>query len=183
MSDNVKEVYSTVDKLNFISNTKNLFNLLSRNESLTNSNHTSVNDKCKEEEEALLTSPAVDMAPIDPHTYKKICNMIILIKVVEIVGVFLLLLFSNLGGIISNELFMGLALLGLFIPDVVLVITVIILIVNNKEILKKFKEKMGEMKKNTESSETTSPGGVDKFKYLSDTNKYILTNTPNVFTN
>lgn len=179
MSDIVKEVYSTTDKLNFISNTDNLFRLLSRNESLTNSNHTSVNDKCKEEEEALLTSQATDVPPMEPHTYKKICNMIILIKVVEIIGVFLLLLFSNLGGIISNELFMGLALLGLFMPDIVLVITIIILIVNNKEIVKKFKDRMKEMKKDTDTSDSDG----DKFKYLSDTNKYILTNTPNIFTN
>ena len=115
----------------------------------------------------------------DEERNKIICRRIIAIKLLFIITIAFCLFVANYYKILPDELFIGLALLTLFMPDVVLVITIIILIVNNKKIIDLVSSNNINNSETSESCILIDGLGDDD----SEANKYILTTTPDIFTN
>ena len=108
MSDIVKDIFSTTDKLNFLSNKDNITKLVSNFENFASNDDESEEDR-----------------------RKRLCKMVITIIVLYKLTIFVALFFANSTGVISNTLFMGLSLLTLAMPDVVLVILILLSIVGS----------------------------------------------------
>ena len=160
MSDIAKDILSTTDKLNFISSTNNLTKFVSNFETFANENET--------EEERL----------------ERLCKTVIIIRVLYLLTIFVALYIANSNGIISNELFMGLSLLSLAMPDIVLIILIIVSVAGSSS----------SGSDNTSSATSDAPVPVGSFgkppsysrqsTTSSEGNlKYNLTQTPDVFMN
>lgn len=154
MSDIVKDVYSSVDKFNFLTSTKNLTKLLSKSDTFANEGET------------------------DEKRNKRICHTIIAIKSLFIIAIAVCLFAANHNGFLSDELFIVLSLLTLLMPDIVFIIMLIIFIVNRGNM-------MNNNLKNDSGGENggikvLSSGGEND---QSEANKYVLTTTPDIFTN
>jgi ABC-type multidrug transport system fused ATPase/permease subunit len=145
MSDIVKDVFNTTDKLNFLSSTKNITNLVSKFEGFANENETLEQRR------------------------ERLCKMIITIRVLYVLTIFVALYYANSSGVIRTELFMGLSLLALAMPDIVLVVMIIMFIVNSGS--NNAQEASGQQP--PEYSATSSNE--------SSTMKYALTQTPDIF--
>ena len=148
MSDNKKDIFSTTDKINILSNTNNITKLISRFEKFTTENES------------------------DEERRERLCKTVITIRVLYVLAIFTALYIASNSGVISNELFMGLSLLVLVMPDIVLFLMIIIFIVNN-----------GDRNNNSSRNPTrwapnyptiSSEGGATNLKY-------DLTSTPDVF--
>lgn len=109
MSDIVKDIFSTTDKVNFLSNTNNITKLVSNLEGFASSNKNETPEKRRE----------------------RLCRMIISIRVLYTLTIFVSLFIANNNGVISDTLFMGLSLLALAMPDIVLVVLVLVSIVSS----------------------------------------------------
>tara|TARA_B100001123_G_C15168981_1_gene970579 strand:+ start:114 stop:557 length:444 start_codon:yes stop_codon:yes gene_type:complete len=146
MSDIVKDIFTTTDKVNFLSNTNNITKLVSNFE-----NFSSNKDETLEEKR------------------ERLCKMVITIRVLYILTIFVALYIANSNGVISTELFMGLSLLALAMPDIVLIVLILISIVGSGR----------------NSSATQSPPRYTESATSSEFRvgelKYALTQTPDVF--
>jgi len=153
MSDIVKNIFSTTDKVNFLSSTNNLTNFVSRFEKFTSDNET------------------------DEERRERLCKMVIGIRVLYVLTIFISLWHANSTDKISDELFMGLSLLALAMPDIVLIIMIVMFIVNSTDT-------SGD---NKSQSLDTTLGTTGRNKYsatsseFSGSLKYALTSTPDVF--
>ena len=117
MSNIVKNIFSKIDKVNFLSNTNNITKLVSNFESFTsNDNNTEDNNYDKTIEEK----------------NEKLCKMIIAIRVLYILTIFVALYYANQKLVISTSLFMGLSILTFAMPDIVIILLILISIVNSK---------------------------------------------------
>lgn len=154
MSNIAKNIFSSTDKFNFLSNTKNITKLLSKYERFSNDEHS------KTEEEHL----------------RHICKIIVGIRILYVLiifGVLLMATFSE-NSIVTTELFMGLSLLTLLMPDVVVIIMIIIFIIGKVDntpvpAVPAVKENQTQLYLNGQSVGST------------DANKFILTQTPDIF--
>ncbi len=108
MSDIVKNIFSTTDKLNFLSNTNNITKLVSNFENFS-SNDNETSDERRE----------------------RLCKMVITIRVLYILTIFTALFIANSNGVISTTLFMGLSLLALAMPDTVLIVLILVSLVGS----------------------------------------------------
>ena len=150
MSDIVKNIFNATDSLNLFSSTKNLESMLSKIDTFSS-------------------------GETEEQRRKRLCMMVIVIRVAFVLIIFTALAIANSSGAISDELFMGLSVLSLLMPDIVVVVMVIYFAINT-------------------SSGSSNTGKEADLKYLSnltnfsDTsegpsslNKYALTQTPEVF--
>lgn len=144
MSDIVKDVFNTTDKLNFLSSTKNITNLVSKFEGFANENETLEQRR------------------------ERLCKMVITIRVLYVLTIFVALNYANNSGVISTELFMGLSLLALAMPDIVLVVMIIMFIVNGSS---SQRENKPPAYSETSSEFVRQPAEI----------KYTLTQTPDIF--
>ena len=147
MSDIVKDIFTTTDKVNFLSNTNNITKLVSNFE-----NFSSNKDETLEEKR------------------ERLCKMVITIRVLYVLTIFVALYIANSNKVISTELFMGLSLLTLAMPDIVLIVLILISIVGSGR----------------KSSESQDPPAYDPQRYSTTSEgmsnlKYALTQTPDVF--
>jgi hypothetical protein len=148
MSDIVKNIFNATDSLNLFSSTKNLESMLSKIDTFSS-------------------------GETEEERRKRLCQLVIVIRVAFVLVIFSTLAYANSTGAISTELFMGLSLLTLLMPDIVVVIMVIYFAVNNSS---GSSEKKGQLKylSNLTNFSDTSEGP-------SSLNKYALTQTPEVF--
>ena len=155
MSDIVKDVYSSLDKFNFLTSTKNLTKLLSKSDTFANEGET------------------------DEKRNKRICHTIIAIKSLFIIAIAVCLFAANHNGFLSDELFIVLSLLTLLMPDIVFIIMLIIFIVNRGNMMNNNSEN------NSEVSEVSGVSDSSNQNINGDcvSNKYVLTTTPDIFTN
>ena len=153
MSDIVKDIFTTTDKVNFLSNTNNITKLVSNFENFSSNATTSSTDTNETLEEKR----------------ERLCKMVITIRVLYILTIFVALYIANSNGVISTELFMGLSLLALAMPDIVLIVLILISIVGSGR----------------NSSATQSPPRYTESATSSEFRvgelKYALTQTPDVF--
>ena len=149
MSNIAKNIFSSTDKFNFLSNTKNITKLLSKYERFSNA------DNSKTEEEHL----------------QDICKMIVGIRILYVLIIFIVLLMASGSdnSMVSTELFMGLSLLTLLMPDVVVIIMIIIFIIGKAD--------------NTSTVKTSpevQPLPSDSLASQGNS-KFTLTQTPDIF--
>ena len=153
MSDIVKNIFSTTDKLNLFSNTKNLESMLSRIDTFSS-------------------------GQTEEERRQQLCNMVIATRVIFVLIIFMVLFYANRTGKLSDLLFMGLSLLTLLMPDIVVIILVIYFAVNteNNTSTETTDKSSGSLKylSNLNNFSDTSEGP-------SSLNKYALTQTPEVF--
>lgn len=142
MSDIVKYVFSSTDKVNFLTNTDNLTKFVANFENFANKNES-------EEERR-----------------ERLCKIVITIRVLFVLTIFTALYIANSNKLLSDSLFMGLALLCLVMPDVVLVVLIIISIAK------------GTMNKQSEEFSATSSERPPNY---TANLKYSLTSTPDIF--
>ena len=149
MSDIAKNIFSTTDKFNFLSNTKNITKLLSKHERFATESNT------EEDEQQRL---------------QQLCNKIVGLRIFYIFIIFVVLLMASSGenSIVSVELFMGLSLLSLLMPDVVVIIMIIIFIINKVD-----NTSTVETNKVAVQPSLSSPGPEET--------KFTLTQTPDIF--
>jgi hypothetical protein len=108
MSDIVKNIFSTTDKVNFLSNTNNITKLVSNFENFSSNENETLEQR-----------------------RERLCKMVISIRVLYILTIFVALYIANSNGVISTTLFMGLSLLALAMPDIVLVVLILVSIVGS----------------------------------------------------
>ena len=108
MSDIVKNIFSTTDKLNFLSNTNNITKLVSNFENFSSNENETLEQR-----------------------RERLCKMVITIRVLYVLTIFVALYIANSNGVISTTLFMGLSLLALAMPDIVLIVLILVSIVSN----------------------------------------------------
>ena len=108
MSDIVKNIFSTTDKVNFLSNTNNITKLVSNFENFSSNENETLEER-----------------------RERLCKMVITIRVLYILTIFVALFIANSYGVLSNTLFMGLSLLALAMPDIVLVVLILVSIVGS----------------------------------------------------
>ena len=108
MSDIVKNIFSTTDKVNFLSNTNNITKLESNFENFSSNENETLEQR-----------------------RERLCKMVISIRVLYILTIFVALYIANSNGVISTTLFMGLSLLALAMPDIVLVVLILVSIVGS----------------------------------------------------
>jgi hypothetical protein len=141
MSNIVKDIFSTTDKLNFLTNTTKLTKFVSKFEKFETGSDNET----------------------DEERRKRFCRMIIVIRVLFIVAIAFALAGANANKMISDELFMGLLLLTLLMPDLVLVILIILSVANHA---------MKDSPSQYSATSSEQPAG---------NLKYSLTSTPDVF--
>lgn len=154
MSDIVKNIFSTTDKLNLFSNTKNLESMLSRIDTFSS-------------------------GQTEEERRQQLCQMVIATRVIFVLIIFMVLFYANRTGKLNDLLFMGLSLLTLLMPDIVVIILVIYFAVNtenNTSTDTSEKPEPDNLKylSNLNNFSDTSEGP-------SSLNKYALTQTPEVF--
>ena len=107
----VQNIFNTTEKLNVLSNTKNLKSMISKMDKFTN------NDKKHNNE---------DKDELDCDLYNKILGL----RQAFVVFIFIILLMGALSGSLSVELFAVLSLLTILVPDIVLMFLLIFSVVN-----------------------------------------------------
>jgi len=168
MSNIAKNIFSSTDKFNFLSNTKNITKLLSKYERFSNDDHS------KTEEEHL----------------RHICKIIVGIRILYVLiifGVLLMATFSE-NSIVTTELFMGLSLLTLLMPDVVVIIMIIIFIIGKVDNtpVPAVEANQTQLYLNGQSVGSTDANQTQLYLNgqsvgSTDANKFILTQTPDIF--
>lgn len=148
MSDIVKNIFNATDSLNLFSSTKNLESMLSKIDTFSS-------------------------GETEEERRKRLCQLVIVIRVAFVLVIFSTLAYANSTGAISTELFMGLSLLTLLMPDIVVVVMVIYFAVNNSSGSSVNKGQLKYLSNLTNFSDTSEGP--------SSLNKYALTQTPEVF--
>ena len=165
MSNIVKDIYLTTDKLNFLTNANNLTKLVSKLEKFTESD-----EKINKKKFENFTSTN----ETEEEKKKRICNLVVYLRCAFTLVLAIALLIANLNGIMSDEMFMGLLLLSLFMPDFTLLFLIIIAVVNQTDKGTSTNNSEPELNQGTNQEIEQDTGSMANLKYS-------LTSTPDVF--
>ena len=103
---------------------------------------------------------------------ERLCKLVIVIRVLFILCIFVALFIANHNNIITDEVFMGLSLLTLLMPDIVLVIFIIVGIANAA---------MTEQSASVNTQASLPQYSATSSDQPAGNLKYSLTSTPDVF--